>query len=304
MRHQDLVSEETIGGKPVSVFERHNYALIPWARIASASTGPIRLLTLDYHTDTRPAFLGYACQQFPAHHVAAQEEWRPLASDEIAAIRVEDDKSVELAVTRLRHDEHIDAAIRSGILDLAFVVANGDNDHIVSNEQLALDNAPGRHLTIMNDGRPVTISIPNRRQAEPPFTYAIPDNRIVVMPKRHDYPWLESDDDDRSYLDAAVESRFLEERLELIDRICTTGGVPGLFELPFILDIDLDYFNTRKAIAPDDAQVFHKIIRNAAAITIARETRCVEICQLEGEQLSSAYLEQKVKEHIAAALAQ
>ena len=183
-------------------------------------------------------------------------------------------------------------------------MANGDDGHIVSNEQLALDNAPGCQLTIMEDGSPVTISIPNRRQAEPPFTYAIPDSRIVVMPKRNDYPWLEPDGDDRSYLDAAVDSRFLGERLELIDQICTTGGVPGLFELPFILDIDLDYFNTRKAISPDCSQVFHKIICNAAAITIARETRCVEICQLEGEHLSGAFLEQKVKEHIAVALAQ
>lgn len=302
LRHRDLVSEETIGGKPVFVFERHNYALLPWARIASANRGAVRLLTLDYHTDTHPAFLSYACQQFPAHHVAAPEEWGPLASSEVAAIQIGDDESVELAVARLRHDEHIDAAVRSGILDLAFVVANGDNGHIVSNEQLALDRASGPGLTITTDGRSITIPGP-RRQAEPPFTYTIPDNRIVVLPRRHDYPWLEWDEDDRSYRDAAVDSRFLTERLELIDTVCSTAGVPGLFERPFVLDIDLDYFNTQRSISPGDTHVFHDLIRRAEVITIARETTCVEHCQLEGEGLTSAFLEQMVKMHIAAALA-
>ncbi|NDU85872.1 MAG: hypothetical protein G3H99_04585 [Ferrovum sp.] len=295
-----MVSEDTIGGKPVFVFERHNYALIPWARIARANRGAVRLLTLDYHTDTRPAFVGYACQQF-RHHIAKPEEWSPLASSEIATILVEDDESVEVAVTRLRHDEHIDAAVRSGILDLAFVVANQDHGHIVSNEQLALNRVLGPGLTIATDGGPITIHLP--RQAEPPFTYTIPDNRIVVLPRRHDYLWLEGDEDDRGYRDSAVDSRFLAERLELIDTICSTAAVPGLFERPFVLDIDLDYFNTQRSISPGDTQVFHDLIHRAEAITIARETTCVESCQLEGEGLTSAFLEQKVKMHIAAALA-
>jgi hypothetical protein len=89
----------------------------------------------------------------------------------------------------------------------------------------------------------------------------------------------------------------------LIDTICSTAAVPGLFERPFVLDIDLDYFNTQRSISPGDTQVFHDLIHRAEAITIARETTCVESCQLEGEGLTSAFLEQKVKMHIAAALA-
>lgn len=303
MGYRDLVTAETIGGKPVYIFEKHNFALIPWAQIAAETPEPVRLLTLDYHTDTRPAFVGYACKQFPGFRIPAPSEWEPIAAAEVAAIRRADIETVELAASRLRYDEHIDAAVRAGILDVAFVVAYQDNEAIRSNEQIALDGAPEHQPLIDDDGNPTTVMLQIRRLAEPPFTYAIPDDRIVVLPTHFDYPWLDRDDLERSYCDAALESLFLADRLGLIDEICTSGGVPRLFELPFILDIDLDYFNTRQAISPADAQVFHDLIRRAVAITIAREPQCVENLQLEGEGLSSAYLEQKVMEHVAAALA-
>jgi hypothetical protein len=56
-----------------------------------------------------------------------------------------------------------------------------------------------------------------------------------------------------------------------VDRICRCADIPCLFEQPFILDIDLDVFNTRRAVAPAHTEVFCDLARRAVGITIARE---------------------------------
>ena len=76
----------------------------------------------------------------------------------------------------------------------------------------------------------------------------------------------------------------------------------GLFERPFILDIDLDTFNTQRAVAPDDATVFHDVVRRAVGVTIAREPSCVVKCEIEGENFSADWLQARVLEHIKLAM--
>jgi hypothetical protein len=117
------------------------------------------------------------------------------------------------------------------------------------------------------------------------------------------------DDDDwngeakrRSWRDSLPESFFLEGRLALIDRICKSAGIPCLFERPFILDIDLDAFNTRRAIAPADTEVFYDLARRAIGITIAREPVCVSYYQFEGEGLTAEWLEEQPLAHLKVAL--
>jgi integrase len=48
-------------------------------------------------------------------------------------------------------------------------------------------------------------------------------------------------------------------------------GAPA-FSDNFILDIDLDYFNTAKSITPDHRSVFYDLIRRCIGITIAMES--------------------------------
>ena len=52
-------------------------------------------------------------------------------------------------------------------------------------------------------------------------------------------------------------------------------GLPQTELAPYILDIDLDAFHTRRAINPDDPSTFYRLIKNAVAITIATEAECV-----------------------------
>jgi hypothetical protein len=295
MTHADLIEHRAIRGKDIYIFESHHFALFPWARLSCVLGAPARLLTLDFHTDTLLAFTRYACNSLGGALKCTMEDWMPVAEQEVARIDAASDGSIEIAVSRLKFDEHINAALRANILDLAFVIANQVSKPIRSNEQIQLDES----LAEMD---PIQRLMAGRQGAQPPFTYAIPLDRTIILPKRYDYPWINEESGEGAYNDAALESEFLRERLGLIAEICSTGNVPHLFEQPFILDIDLDYFNTLRSITPDDPDVFYDLIRRASIITIARESDCVLQCRIDGQTFTSQDLEAALLEHIDRAL--
>ncbi len=101
--------------------------------------------------------------------------------------------------------------------------------------------------------------------------------------------------------DSVLETSFLSGRLALISQYCQHRSVPNLFERPFILDIDLDVFNTRKAVNPDDDALFHDLINRAIGITIARESWYVRKSEEKGENLSADWLLPRILEHVRAA---
>ncbi|MBM0105830.1 UPF0489 family protein [Steroidobacter sp. S1-65] len=283
--------------KPLYITESHHHVLTGWARLRRDLVQAPRLLTLDYHTDTKPAYFGYATD-----NQKPDRPWRDIADEHVAALDFRNECAVTTAISKLRYDEHIDAAIRAGILDLAFVAAHQDGGHIQSNEQIALD-AKREKTFVTPQGEEITVLLPRREIAPPPFTYSLPQSRIVILPKTALDSALKGDERDRAYRDSAIETDSLDQRLALIDEIVTSVAAPGLFDQPFILDIDLDYFNTRKSIAPRDTSTFYRLIRQAAIITIARESTCVATCQIEeGEGLDSDFLESALLEHISRAL--
>ena len=253
------LTRRTIAGKSVVSFESHHYALLPWGEWRRELGRPLRLLTLDAHTDTEDAFHRYACE------AGKSEPWgRPISYEQdrvarIARLSADDASSVEAAIQDLHHDEHIDAAIRSGILDAAFILAHGTSG--VSEE--------------------------------------FPLDRMVLLDDRK----LQSGGDaERQLRDEIIEAVSLQERLGQASKICRAAGESDPLDLPFILDIDLDAFNTRQAIAPQDPSVFYELIRRAYAISIAQEPGCVEACQIEGERLAAPWLEKQLMAHIERAL--
>jgi hypothetical protein len=291
-----LVSEEVIGGKRVFTFDSHHLALIPWQSVSQAHGFNVQLLTLDHHTDTRSAFCAYACQQMKGHDLD-QELIAEIQSNEIDKLDRSSIDSVEAAIFKLKHDEHIDAAIASGILTNAYVISYWDGGHIVSDQEIA-------ERSRRSDLYTIEAILAGPIEVIGPYTYTLPANKIVILEKRHEYDWLEDDPDgfDRPYRDAAVESRFLRERLERIEGIRSSIGLPSFQDRPYILDIDLDYFASRQAANPSDPEEFHKLIRGASAITIAREQECIVSCRLNGETITAEYLEAVIKGHIHDAL--
>lgn len=109
--------------------------------------------------------------------------------------------------------------------------------------------------------------------------------RVLIPPCPHAH--LEAHDDacTRAFVEASLEDATL---------------APFFPSLPtdYILDVDLDYFRSAKAIAPQHASVFHRLIRGARIITVAEEPGCVGMLRLKGESIGASDLLSALYQHI------
>ena len=78
-----------------------------------------------------------------------------------------------------------------------------------------------------------------------------------------------------------LETDFLTKRLQDFDDIVRTLNEPLLRDAPFILDIDLDYFNTLRAVRPDAPDLIRTLAKEAALLTVATEPMFVTHCAVE-----------------------
>lgn len=95
---------------------------------------------------------------------------------------------------------------------------------------------------------------------------------------------------ERSDYDAVLETSFLEPLIESFNMILNEASEASLEDLPYILDIDLDYFNTADSIKPINVSAFKNLAKNAGLITIATEPEYVKHCALDPEISSSTLL--------------
>lgn len=95
--------------------------------------------------------------------------------------------------------------------------------------------------------------------------------------------------------DRVLESDFLNTAIVEFDGLLNKAGEQSLTQIPYILDIDLDYFNTLNSVAPKDFSTIQSLIKNAELITIATEPEHVKNCRLDLE-LTSEYLLPKILE--------
>lgn len=117
-----------IGGKDVYIVESHQSVLEPWAEIRRSLTVAPALLTLDHHTDTNAPFNAHRFRAAGSSHTdQAIAKKEALLPEMIAALRYEDEASVQQAIVLLKNDEHITTAIEAGIPLRAFVVHHSFN---------------------------------------------------------------------------------------------------------------------------------------------------------------------------------
>ena len=170
--------------------------------------------------------------------------------------------SVEAAIHRLKHDEHIHAATLSDIISLEFVIQ--------------LDRSGTESEERFENGFPWNDEI---EEPKPLFTYKVPDNKIFIIPTLC-MPWCERKPHDEVCLkelyDSVLEDAFLMEKIREVNEMAAFANIDDIEKQNYVLDIDLDYFHTRKAVDPDAREVFLRLVRNADAITIAMEPSCVK----------------------------
>ncbi len=100
-----------------------------------------------------------------------------------------------------------------------------------------------------------------------------------------------------------IESKYLEDQLARGAEISRCIGLENIEARPYILDIDLDAFHTRRALSPGDPATFYRLVKNAVAITIATEAECVDDLWLdENDEMSSDELLAELLAHIDKAL--
>lgn len=277
-----------IGGKIIKVFEDHAVALKAWAEILLEADGPMLLLTLDSHTDTRKAFSSYACRR------SSSTSWHDvddIIDEKIDLCNVKNPKSLDIHIQNLKNDEHISAAIRLGLFDAAIVLAyNGLSSGTCSIELEEVGYAMCSDEDV----------------APRPHTYEVPEDKIFYLPNfcapccqrvPHD------DECTRVHADHAIESDHLKECLSHADEmIVSVGRTEGLYESDFILDIDLDYFTTEQSLRPKEVEEFHRLVKAACAITIATEPSFVESMRQEDETITADFSLKLLLGHIRDAL--
>lgn len=289
---ENMIEVARIKGKKVFIFESHNLAPMAWFSLKSEISRAPALITLDRHTDTLLAFLRHHYQKYRMQPDHPYVERIRLAQEFCAKIKTYRD--VEQAVTYLRNDEHIDFAIRAGILSHAYVISHETNPQFItrSEERRAWDIEQSKPENWMG-----------RRHATPPHdaTYILPENRIISLD--NDYSFSDREYSEKEKIDLALDDLNLKKRMELIS-IIESSIFPGheiKFDCDFILDVDLDYFNTRDSINPKNSQIFYRLIRNCVGISIAKETDYVNRCRLKGESVTANELLKKMIKHIESA---
>ena len=196
------------------ITDYHHGVLPFWAAYQRENFVPLTILTVDHHTDVVQAFRG-AKEVVP-------DAWRQH-------------ELVQQAVTELKHDEHIDWSVKTGVLTKAFVISHVD-----------MTPAADSRITVLHD---------------PTF----PDELTQLNEPEKFRPFAEKVLDDR-YLVPLIGNNLPEK---------------------FILDIDCDNFMCQRALEPEQCSMWHKLIKEACAISISKESDYVRLLRLKGENLSA-----------------
>ncbi len=103
-----------------------------------------------------------------------------------------------------------------------------------------------------------------------------------------------------SECDRVLESDFLHSAVLHFNRVRQQNGEVDLLSQDYILDVDLDYFNTLRGVTPENPTFYQELFKNAGLITVAAESEHVLLCAREDGLNSDILLESLKKLHAPA----
>ncbi len=211
----------------------HHHVIKEWLRYRR--TG-VHLLSFDFHTDFFHAFLR---QNWNPETLSCEDNRNRYLAKHISC------QDVDAAIKDLKHDEHIDFALESGMIEKAFVFSCQKNSCF--------------------DGR--VLSVPNGSKQ-------IDQARIFSYCEAHHplakpLPYTESE---------KARMAKLITTDQVLDDVIKTFRQYGFNQENYILDFDCDFIRDKDAMTHGGFQVLKDLIEGAKAITIAREPSCVEEC--------------------------
>jgi len=278
------IEHKVINNKSIYIFENHNEAIIPWQQISLSLNSQPALLSLDYHTDTLLGLLRYIYNEL---NITQDYQLQIEKSNELASKQFD---TIDI-VKKLRNDEQIDFAIRAGFISHAYVISQDNSMFTIQSieEQQWLEKKrKPQNMFNFNIPKPIGKN------------YILPENKIIELD--NDIFDILEIYDERLQKDLVIHDKVLSYKISKIINInCSIFGSNYNFLNNFILDIDLDYFNTFNSINPAERTIFYNLIYNAKAITIAKESYFVNELKLD-ETLSVDFLLERLFEHIKQAL--
>ncbi len=259
------MQKKTVNHKVLYIVSSHNQVLEAW----EAAPG-LNVFSLDYHTDTRGAFQNYSYWRADSEVKAGKCGDQDKRTGELKVEKIRQYLDGRVSIDRindnLRHDEHIDFAVRTNLIDTAFILSANRNE-----------SSSNPNVFIVNSDE----TYQNQRIIEY-SPLCVPDCRKSI----HDGACK------TLRADSAIEDSFLAEA------VYRASSFKSNFFDNYILDIDCDYFNTDQSLFPGHMDVFLRLIREASFLTIALEPECVKICRQDDCGLTSDTILQRLIEII------
>ena len=218
--------------KRVYIAESHHYVIKEWFRYKEQG---VHLLSFDYHTDFFEAFIRKKCDP-TACYKCSDERRNWYLSKHIPC------HDIDAAIKDLRHDEHIDFALRSVIIEKAYVFSYDD---FSDKERVKNVCENGEHR---ESAKIFSYCERYHPQVQPPPYDEIKESRMAKI---------------------NTTDVVLGEVIQTFDRY-------GFDHNNYILDFDCDFFRDKAAMCHSNLNVLEKLIKGAKAITIARESSCVD----------------------------
>ncbi|WP_443659381.1 UPF0489 family protein [Clostridium algidicarnis] len=289
-----LCERISIEGKNIYIVEDHHHVLEAWAEYRKKVNLAPMLITLDHHTDTHSAFLHYS------YNSKTDKLDNKKAKELLCSIDYKVDETVNRAISKLRNDEHIDAAITSRIISKAFVIsyqAHCDKPQSYEESFRVQNYYENMIRRMMAKDEMKYISKKDEKKYPESEIYEVGSTCAIGCQRAP-----HNDDCIIPHYNQAIESILLDDKLKTICEMCPDCIKGNLFDKEYILDIDLDYFHTCKSIQPENIETFYELIRNAKIITIALEPFFVEEWKQYDEDIDCEFLKEKLLEHIKKAL--
>lgn len=251
------------GLKKVFIAKNHHELLEAWELYQGSN-----LLTFDYHTDTRKAFSTFALE-------SCESDFNYDISIKTRKEQIEEyhkEYNIEKMISRLSYDEQIDFAIEAGIVNKAFIICKEQANSHGQNEKVFRIGSNG----ILNEDKKI-FEISPVCSSQTSFSNHVCNDDCIKM----------------------IADQSLEN--ELISYCLYKFKDHGFTKERFILDLDCDYFTTKKSLSPNRMQEFKELINRADAITIALEAACVKGLRLD-KKINSKYVKNALLEIIKASL--
>ena len=221
--------------KRVFIVCSHHHVVKEWFSYKGKGA---HLLSFDYHTDFREAFISKSGDP-RACYAYSSTLHKSYLSRHISC------RDLEAAIKDLKNDEHIDFAIKSGMIGKAFVFSRDSSSEI------------GKRV----------LSVPNKRKRV--------DQAEIISYSENNHPLAKP----CPYSDpkAEVIAKIITADI-VLDEVIKTFREYGFNQDNYILDFDCDFIRDKYAMKHGKYQTLQNLINGAKAITIARERSFVYKC--------------------------